>query len=276
MPDLYLNQWAELSFAPAKSASANPASPPSPAPLEESDAVAGAEALIGQLQPLLQGLLDTQAQIVEALDREEEQQRRETIHARAPIDLALRVRQLLDQKPLILDYETTGVRRLKYAYHRYQDKKPHQAHQVLGLAVMDSQGNILFQSRLNPQRDISPGAIDTHGVTAGQVAGLPTWQQIAPLLEAYLRDETVIAFNAGFDASFTPDWNITWICAKDLADEAFGRHAWPDTEAWQYSASLENRLRQCGLQPGPVHTPAGDCLSVLRLLRYLAGYTQTI
>lgn len=264
-----------------------PGAKPAPA-LDESQIVDQADAIVAGEEALLSVVMQQQAENRQTLETVQQamglvtglaqrlaaapNRGPEAVHRTVPEAVVEKARKALDKDPLILDYETTGVRRKPYAH--YQNKSPKQAHQVVGVAIMDSAGHLLFQSRLDPQRPISPGATKVHGITGDQVAGLPVWDQIAPLLRSYLQDRPVVAFNASFDASFTPDWNIEWICVKGLADEAFGRWHYSETGDWQKSGSLESRLRQCGLEPGPAHTAAGDCLSALRLLRYLAGHPQ--
>lgn len=262
-----------------------PETPEAGLALDESQVVDQADAIVAGEEELLSVIVQLQAEnrqtleavqqtmgLVTGLARSLATPGPEVVHRSVPEAVAEKARQMLAKNPLILDYETTGVRLKPYAH--YQNKSPKQAHQVVGVAIMDSAGHILLQSRLDPQRPIPARATEVHGITDDQVAGLPVWGQIAPLLRSYLQGRPVVAFKAKFDASFTPDWNIEWICAKDLADEAFGVWRYPESEEWQKSASLQNRLRQCGLEPGPAHTAAGDCLSALRLLRHLAGYSQ--
>lgn len=250
--------------------------------LDESQVVDQADATVAGEEELLSVIVQQQAENRQTLEAVQQamglvtglaQRLAEVTCQAVPETVAEKARQALAKNPLILDYETTGIRRKPYAY--YQNKSPKQAHQVVGAAIMDSAGHLLFQSRIDPQRPISPGATKVHGITDDQVAGLPVWDQIVPLLRSHLQDRPVVAFNAPFDASFTPDdWSIEWLDLKGLADEAFGQWHYSETGDWQKSGSLENRLRQCGLEPGPAHTAAGDCLSALRLLRYLAGYPQ--
>jgi DNA polymerase-3 subunit epsilon len=98
------------------------------------------------------------------------------------------------------------------------------------------------------------------------VADAPTWDQIAPHLQQLLEGRVVVAHNSKFEAKFTPqDWNLTWVCSKELADRALGKSRW-----WG-GGGLAARLQQAGLLPGPVHSAAGDCLSCLRLVKHLAG-----
>jgi len=76
-----------------------------------------------------------------------------------------------------------------------------------------------------------------------------------------------------FEAKYTPDaWNVRWVCSKKLSDEAMGKAPYVEImHDRRQGGSLEARLWQCGLRPGPEHTAAGDCISTLRLVRYLAG-----
>lgn len=250
-------------------------------PLEEAELVTEAEAVVsGQLELLQQQQAQTQTiiQAAEQVIAQLHTTRSELAPAHnrvaIPADVRAEAQALLAQSPIILDYETTGLRRKAYDYGYYASKPWAKVHQVLGAALVDSaSGDVLFQARLNPQRPISPGASRTHGLTDGDVAHLPTWQQLEPALYSYLHGQTVVAYNAGFDASFTPDWSINWICAKALTDRALGVYTYPETEDWRKSATLVNRLKQCGLQPGPAHTPAGDAVSTAKLLHYLAGQT---
>ena len=159
---------------------------------------------------------------------------------------------LLARGPLFLDYETTGL-------SKYRD-------QVVEVAVVNGQGRIIFESLVHPGRPIPAGASAINGIYDADVAGAPEWGAIAPALRAILGNQVVVAHNAKFEAKFTPaEWGIEWACSKRLADEVLGPPA-------QWGAgSLAARLAQCGLEPGPAHRAVGDCISVLRLIKYFGG-----
>lgn len=65
--------------------------------------------------------------------------------------------QWLDENPLFLDTETTGL----------DDKA-----QILELAISDAQGSILLKTRLRPTVPIDREAEDIHGITAESLANL--------------------------------------------------------------------------------------------------------
>lgn len=171
-------------------------------------------------------------------------------------------RNALAKNPLFLDYETTGLYLKNNAA-------------VCEVSLMDAAGRVILHSLINPGISIPAEATFIHGLADGDVAGSPTWGDLAPLLRGQVAGRVVIAYNARFEAKFTPkDWGVKWLCAKKLADLAFGKAGPFSAQTPSRSGSLANRLRLCGLQPGPAHTAAGDNLSTLRLLRHIAGLEQ--
>ncbi|MCK6629318.1 MAG: 3'-5' exonuclease [Anaerolineae bacterium] len=181
---------------------------------------------------------------------------------------------LLAQDPLFLDIETTAL-------YKKDDPRP------VEIAVINSQGQVLLSTLINPGCPIPPAATAHNGITNADVADAPTWRQIEPLLKHILTApplggtegrRTIVAFNAKFDSQFIPPaWPLEWACAKDLANQILGKANWWDIKQNPLlGGSLPARLHQLGLPPGPAHTAAGDCLSTLRLVRRLAGETQPV
>ncbi|MBN1991335.1 MAG: 3'-5' exonuclease [Anaerolineae bacterium] len=269
------------------------APPAEQAALDERAAVAEAEATVAGLRELLQyqaaisadarAAAEAQAQaqaLVENLPPAPSYEEREVrVHSTVPFSVAQKMRAVLAAEPLFLDYETTGLRRGVQAREvggGYTTTASAKYHQVIEAAVMDAKGRLVFHSRVNPQRGIPARISETNGLDPTSVAAAPTWGEVAPLLKQILQGRTVVAHNAAFDALFTPpEWGIEWVCTKALADEAFGRYDWFEAQHdRRKSGRLADRLWQCGLKPGPAHTAAGDCESVLRLARYLAGLKQ--
>ncbi len=251
-------------------------------PLDEAAVVEAAEALVAvQRQAVEQ--METAARVVAQaaalVDRPPVEQRQTgAIHSTVPASVARRARQVLEQNPLFLDYETTGLRKsaqVREVDGRYPTTATAGQHQVIEVSVIDANGRHIFHSRVNPLRPVPAKISAMNGLTNDQVANAPAWAEVAPLLRQTLAGRVVVAHNAGFEALFTPpEWGITWVCSKALADEAFGRYHWSEASDWRKGGSLAARLRQCGLQPGPAHTAAGDGLSALRLMRFLAGLEQ--
>lgn len=50
-------------------------------------------------------------------------------------------------------------------------------------------------------RDFSHWNVRVHGISAQQVAGMPTWDRVHPLVEEFVGDDLIVAHNAPFDAS---------------------------------------------------------------------------
>ena len=94
------------------------------------------------------------------------------------------LRKLYQSDYVVLDTETTGTRRHS---------------QVIEIAVLSKQGNVIFQSLLQPSTSIEPIATSVHGLSWKDVKDAPTFDQIASELYQCLQDKLVLAYNAAFD-----------------------------------------------------------------------------
>lgn len=90
----------------------------------------------------------------------------------------------------VLDVETTGLSGAK--------------DRIIEVAVVhcDPQGNVTdeWSSLVDPDRD--PGPTHIHGISASDLHGAPTFEQIAPQLLERLRGSMITAHNLSFDSSF--------------------------------------------------------------------------
>jgi hypothetical protein len=251
--------------------------------LEPSALVAEAEAIIARAQPLieaarvivestrqrqreeigqLRGEIDDTRDMIREISEELERiqsplvAREERRSARPPI--SRQAQEVLESDPLFIDYETTGLSK--------RDK-------VVEVAVTDVEGRVLMSTLVNPGCHIPAEATAVNGVSDTDVVDAPMWEDIAPRLEALIGGRVVVAHNAKFEAKFTPkEWNVKWVCSKELADSILGKaEYWEIMHDRRLGGSLEARLCQCGLEPGPEHSAAGDDISALRLVMYLAG-----
>ena len=84
----------------------------------------------------------------------------------------------------VLDVETTGL--------------GPQA-QPVEIAVVDSQGDLVFQSLIRPDGEVEPAAARLHGLDAGALASAPTFPEVYPEIRRALKDRTAIAYWAVFD-----------------------------------------------------------------------------
>ncbi len=171
----------------------------------------------------------------------------------------------LRRKLVVLDTETTGL-----------PEDP--GFQVVEVAVVSGEGELLFRSLVRPDAPITPGAQAVHGLREEDLKGAPTfpeiWGPLSRLLEAC---DSIWAYHAAFDrlaleASARrwrlelPGWLTArekWHCLMELYAE------WMGLEYW---VPLERACRQEGIAAGwHPHTAELDAQAALALLRVLAG-----
>jgi exodeoxyribonuclease X len=75
-----------------------------------------------------------------------------------------------------------------------------------------------FSTLVNPERPISPVVSAVHGITDADVAGAPTFAQIAPQLREQCENAVIVAHNARFDLGFLPALaDLPVICSMRFA-----------------------------------------------------------
>lgn len=139
---------------------------------------------------------------------------------------------------------------------------------IVDVAVIDKYGNILFNSLVNPQVPISPGAQQTHGITDADVALAPTLPLIWPHLMRVLSNyNAIITYNVSFDRNILESDasryglslpTCSWQCLMMEYSEHVGE--WSDYHGnyrWQ-------KL------PGGNHRALGDCQAALQVLKEMA------
>ncbi|AZN30751.1 3'-5' exonuclease [Flaviflexus salsibiostraticola] len=91
----------------------------------------------------------------------------------------------------VVDFETTGFS------HRKGDRIVE-----IGVVRLDSEGRIVdsWETLINPMRHV--GASHIHGISAKDVVGAPTFQDIADLFALELSGNVFVGHNAKFDATF--------------------------------------------------------------------------
>ena len=149
---------------------------------------------------------------------------------------------------VILDTETTGL----------DDEA-----QIIQLAIIDMQGNTLFDSLLRPSCEISAGAAAVHRITADRLIDAPTIVDVIDDVTKILFRNKVITYNADFDTrmlrqtlsayKLDAEWmkQIGFQCAMKMYAESIGSKKW---------------LKLTGGD----HSAIGDCKATLELLRRMA------
>lgn len=97
-----------------------------------------------------------------------------------------------DQPIAVVDVETTGL-------------SPSNGDRVCEVGIVTARGDLIldtYQTLVNPQRPISPGAARVNGLRDADVCLAPTFAEIAPQLLARIEDVVLVCHNAPFDLGF--------------------------------------------------------------------------
>ncbi len=193
-------------------------------------------------------------------------------HDREKLDIAKWAGGLLDGGCLILDTETTGL---------------HDG-EIVQVAVIDSDGDVLFDQLVKPVNPIPPGATAIHGITDADVVNAKTWADLVPSLMSLLRDCDLVVYNATYDRKMMHQsaekaglpkvkWNAVcnWHCAMEQYAAFHGDwNDWHGSYRWQKLTAACDQM--CIPEPdAPAHSALGDCLRTLELLKKMAAWQPT-
>jgi DNA polymerase-3 subunit epsilon len=96
-------------------------------------------------------------------------------------------------RQIVLDTETTGL-------------EPADGHRIIEIGCVEIVNRKLTGSRfhvyLNPEREIDPGAVEVHGLSADFLADKPRFCDISEDFLTYIRGAELIIHNAPFDVGF--------------------------------------------------------------------------
>lgn len=117
---------------------------------------------------------------------------------------------------LYLDTETTGL-------------SPRTGDTIVEVAIVDSEGRTVIDTLVNPGQSIPWRASQVHGINDSMVRGKPTLDQLMPRILQALTNQTVVIYNAPFDAPFFPGQlkeARSVECAMRRFTEALGGGKW--------------------------------------------------
>ncbi len=168
---------------------------------------------------------------------------------------------------IALDLETTGLlaatdRIVEIAAVRFRDSGE----------VVDR-----FQSLVNPERPVSPGAYAVHGISDHELSQARTAREVLPEFLAFLGDPelfALVAHNASFDAGFLGSELKRAglpVPAHSLYDTLALSRAWLPMLA---SHRLDSVARHFGLDPAGAHRALADTLLVKEIWLRLDGHRE--
>ncbi len=157
---------------------------------------------------------------------------------------------------VILDTETTGL---------------HATAQIVEIAILDRDGTVLVDSLVRPSIPIPTDATRIHNITNAMVVNVPTFADLYPTIRYYLRNHTVVVYNASYDHSIIayelhrsrlPEpQDCRWGCAM----------LWYAKFTGEWNSAYSN-YRWHKLAGGD-HTALGDCRATLQLMQEMARDT---
>lgn len=124
---------------------------------------------------------------------------------------------LADDRAVILDTETTDLR----GY-------------IVDIAIIRAtDGEVLVNTLLNPDRPIEPGARAVHGISDADVAGAPTFEAIWPWLIGKIAGRRVLVYNAEYDRARLQQEMNRRILTAAAVDGRDLRGELPDLGTWE-------------------------------------------
>jgi DNA polymerase-3 subunit epsilon len=175
----------------------------------------------------------------------------------------------------VIDTETTGME--------------HWGFQIVEVAVVNQDGQVLYQSLCKPDISIPTSASKVSGITEVQLADAPTFTEIWPSLVELLTsaDIPIYAWNADFDRQAllliakrfglpvpaALGSKTRWHCAMRLHARWYGE--WSNRRNDYRYQSLEWARTELGIEENEHHRAIFDAQKTLRVLRAIgsrAGY----
>lgn len=187
-------------------------------------------------------------------------------------DAIAKARTLLSANPLVIDTESTGIER--------ED-------QIIEIALVDLDGDVVFESLVRPSIEIHPDAQAVHQILPEEFAEAPTFSEIVPQLRKVIGDKPLVSFNYEFDIRMIRQSLLAegkrlpngWgrlrgevedtNCIMKLYAEYYGQ--WNNfRHGYRWQGQLK-ALEQCGITiDGPAHRASTDALGALSLLKHMA------
>lgn len=165
---------------------------------------------------------------------------------------------LNNDRYLILDTETTGL---------------HWNDEIIELSILDTKGNVLYDSMFNPNQPIPTEATEIHRITDEMVKDCPKisdeWEKIATII----KDKTLLIYNADFDTGMI---YRTLEQHGILLDDDFYFKSFCIMNFYQYYqqdrrwSKLSSACWEMGIDVQQDHRALSDCKMVLELIKSIA------
>jgi DNA polymerase III subunit epsilon len=173
-------------------------------------------------------------------------------------------RQLVEERPVFLDTETTGLDR---------------SAEIVEISIVDLDGSILFESYVRPSASIPAAATRIHHITNKMVEKAPTWPAVWPIVRMHLVTRRIAIYNEEYDlrlmqqshGRYRLPWkeNLKTACIMKLYAQFKGD--WDPLRRSYRFHNLANAGKQCGLNLPNSHRATDDTLLTRSVLLFMAG-----
>lgn len=152
---------------------------------------------------------------------------------------------------LILDTESTGL--------DYDDK-------IVEVAIIDFYGNVLLNTYVYTEKEISQGAYLVNGITKEMLIGKPTIEEITPIINDIVKDKIILIYNKDFDIRLLHQSGYTGDIEAECLMELYMKYICSDR--W---VSLQNALNDEKIDIIQDHSALGDCKCCSSLIESIGG-----
>lgn len=173
-------------------------------------------------------------------------------------------KDILDMNPIFVDTETTGF-------------DPTDV--VVEIAVLDSHGEVMFESLVKPNRPIPAQAAAIHGITDAKVVWSPSWEEVWKGVVEVVSGRVAGFYNAEFDLKLMRQScglnGIPWeypfeddFCVMELFARYFGE--WDQRRGKYRWKNLAFAGKYFDLPEPNTHRAKEDVLLTIRVLEKMA------
>lgn len=169
---------------------------------------------------------------------------------------------------VVLDTETTGL---------------DDAAEICQIAIIGSDGLVLLDQLVKPQRPIPAGAARIHGISNEMVADAPNWGAIQPVVMNLLAGRNVVVYNAEYDMRLmmqsgradSSTYEVIWHqhakfwCAMNVFSPIYGE--WNDYHGNYRWQKLTTAARYFRVPITNAHSALGDCLMTLGVVQAMVS-----
>ncbi|MFH1738393.1 MAG: 3'-5' exonuclease [bacterium] len=178
------------------------------------------------------------------------------------IEVIQEAKRIVAFNPIYLDTETTGFQSTA---------------QIVEIAIVDSGGQVLLDSRIHPTFPIPPDATGIHGITDADVEDAPSFLNVAPAVFDLLHERVCVIYNSAFDSRMLKQSANLYQASRGMFDGHFAMSCamclyadfLQEGGKWQ---KLGNAARQCHIPvPERLHGAAVDAKLTREIMLYMAS-----